>query len=94
MPEEDKRREREAYWRQRMKDARTVYLHAKAQDVGMMEELKGGFIAPADGSFAVAKARRAEALALYDLDRIMRLWADLVARGIMPPPDEDEKLVV
>ena len=56
--------------------------------------LERSHMSTADGSFAVASARRAEALALADLKRTMQVYADLVVKGKLPPPDEDEKLLV
>jgi len=88
------RQQLEEYWRKRVQRARAVYVNARAQHTGATNELGQGLIAPADGSFAVASARRAEALALHELERTMWIYADLVANGKLPPPDEDEKLLV
>ena len=87
------RRKLEEHWRQRVMNARAVYVSAYAQHARMVEELGHGTVAPADGSFAVAAARRAEAWARHELTRTMRVYADLVVKGIMPP-DEDEKLLI
>ena len=87
-------RELKAYWRQRIKDARAVYLHATLQHTRMVEELGQGLVGPSDGAFAVAQARRAKAWASCELTRTMTIYAALAVKGIVPPPEEDEKLIV
>ena len=95
MPQVDQdRRKLEEQWRRRVTNARTVYLYASAQHMRMLEELGHGNVAPADGSFAVAAARRAEAWARHELARTMQVYANLVVKGITPPPDEDESLLL
>jgi hypothetical protein len=81
------------HWQQRVRHARAVYLYARAQHALMVEESGRGTIAPADGSFAVAAARRAKAWALHELRRTMQVYANLVFKGVAPPPDEDEQLL-
>ena len=93
MPRYQTRQELETYWRLRVKRTREVYLCASLQHMLMREELRRGQIALADGSFAVAQARRAEALAISELTRTMQVYADLVVKGIVPSADEDEKLI-
>ena len=80
------RRELEECWRQRVKNARASYDRASARHKRMLKEL--AHMAPADGLFAVAQARREEVLALKELTRTTRLSADLVLNGKMPPRDE------
>jgi hypothetical protein len=46
----------------------------------MVEEL--AHMAPGDGSFAVASARRAEALALHELTRTMKVYADVMVKHV------------
>lgn len=87
------RKELEDQWRQRVDNARAVYFRANAQHKRMVEELGHGQIQPADGSFAVASARRAEAWALSEFTRTMRVYSDLVVNGIIPPSDDDQKLI-
>jgi hypothetical protein len=93
-PHSKSRRELEDDWRQRVISARNVYLCASAQHMRAVEELGHGHMTPSDGSFAVASARRAEAWARHELTRTMHLYADLVVKGIAPPLDEDEKLLI
>jgi len=88
------RQELEEYWGKRVMNARNVQVCAIAQHMRAVEELGHGHVAPADGSFAVASARRAEAWAQHELSRTMHLYADLVVKGIAPPLDEDEKLLI
>jgi predicted TIM-barrel enzyme len=58
----------------------SVYMCAGAQRMRMVEEL--AHMAPADGSFAVASARRAEALALHELTRTMKVYADVMVKHV------------
>ena len=58
----------------------------------MIREFRSGLIHPDDGAFAIAHARRAEALALNELSRIVRIYVDLVIDGKVPPQYDDEAL--
>lgn len=79
-----RRWELEEQWRQRVKAARGAYIHVSVQYVRMVKELGHGQIPPTDGCFAVASARRAEAWALNEFKRIMRVYTDLVLNGSIP----------
>jgi len=86
------RQAREAYWRQRMKDARALYLQTSQQHTSMVKELRYGLIAAADGAYAVASARRAEALASNQYARVMYAYM-MTLLGKIVVEDEDEELL-
>ena len=50
----------------------------------------GRNMAPADGAFAAASARRAEALALKEYTYTMKRYTDLMVSGFVLPHDADE----
>ena len=78
-----------------MTAACAVYMQIAEQHTRMIREIAYGLVAPEDGCFAVSRARRSEALALDQLARAMRVYADLVLRGQIPPPhDDDEELLI
>jgi hypothetical protein len=80
------------HWRRRVKQARSLYLQASEQRNRMMVELGHSAIPFQDGSFAIAKARRAEAAALSEYHRIMAIYKNALA-GETSPLDEDEELL-
>ena len=82
----------EAYWRQRVEDAQVLYFQASQHHTEMVEELRRGLIIPGDGAFAIASARRAEALARNQYARIMHIYR-LTLQGKIVVPDEDEELL-
>jgi len=82
----------EAYWRQRVRCARVLYLQASQHHTRMVEELGRGPITAGDGAFAIASARRAEALARNQYARLMRIYG-MTLQGEIVVPDEDEELL-
>jgi hypothetical protein len=85
--------ELEALWQAKVQRAHARYRQTSTQLSRMTDELKRRPIEEPDGSFAVAKARRAEAAALYELSRTVLVYANLVFRGEIPSPDDDETLM-
>lgn len=75
-----------ANWRKRVKDARSVYLQACEQHRRMNQELGHGAIPFQDGSFAIAKARRAEASALSEYRRAVAIYKSVLT-GKNPPAE-------
>jgi hypothetical protein len=70
--------------RNQVKEARSVYFQSFGQHKRMMEELGHSEIPFQDGSFAIAKARRAEATALSEYRRVLALYKN-VLMGEKPP---------
>ena len=88
-------KEIEAEWLKRLEDAHAHYSHAVEYHQRMVEELDQWLTEDVDGSFAVAKAKRAMALALNEVVRCQEILVDLVLRKNMPPQDvDDEKLLI
>ena len=85
--------ELEAYWYGRVRQAHRRYLDALERHSAMADEMSRRSTREPDGSFVVAKARRAEAWARHEFARVTNIYSDLVARGIMPPKDADEELI-
>lgn len=84
------RQELGEYWRMRVMSTGEAYVCVITQHERMVEEL--GQTASADGAFAIASARRAEALAFNELAHTLRAYADFGYKGT-PPPDDDERLI-
>jgi hypothetical protein len=59
----------------------------------MAGELRHGAIPIQDGSFAIAKARRAESATLSEYHRVMAIYKK-VLMGEAPPLDHDEGLLL
>jgi hypothetical protein len=81
------------HWRRRVREARSVYLNASQQHKRMTEELGHSAIPFHDGSFAIAKARRAEAAALSEYHRLMAIYKNVVL-GETSPLGHDEGLLL
>jgi len=77
-----------------MKDARAVFLQVCDQRRRLAEQVNQNLFAAADGSLALAKATRAEAWALQEVERTTRIYEDLVSKGKTPPQDEDEQTLL
>jgi len=86
-------KELEALWRFRLRQAHRYHGDAIEHHRVMADELSKRSSAEPDGSFAVAKAMRAEAWARHELNRITHIYSDLLVRRIMPPQDDDEGLI-
>jgi hypothetical protein len=82
----------EAHWRARVREAQAHYRDAFEQHRRMLEELDQALIEPADGSFAVAEARRGMALALDQLVRSQKILVDLIQRRTVAPSDDDPQI--
>jgi len=80
----------EAHWQVRVRQAQRRYLEAVERHSAMADELARRSPVEPDGSFAVAKARRAEAWARHELARATHIYSDLVVRRIQPPQDDDD----
>lgn len=80
----------EQYWRQRLK-AHRAYLSACEQHKRMVEEMIKGGISIPDGSFAIAKARRAESAALSEYRRLVGIYKRAVLGQDVPLGDNDAK---
>ena len=85
------RRELEEFWLFRVRDARTHYQQAAEQRQRMVEELNQKLIPYTDGSFAIARARRAESTALADWGRVLSIYTDLLFKGKVPPPEDGDR---
>lgn len=85
------RRELEKFWLFRVKDAQTHYQQAAEQRQRMVEELNQKLISYTDGSFAIARARRAESTALADWGRVLSIYTDLLVKGKIPPPEDGDQ---
>jgi hypothetical protein len=85
------RRELEEFWLFRVRDARTHYQQAAEQRQRMVEELNQKLIPYTDGSFAIARARRAESTALADWGRVLSIYTDLLVKGKIPPPEDGDR---
>jgi hypothetical protein len=84
----------EQEWFARVREAQANYKQAVEQNQRMVDESDQALIESADGSFAVAKARRAMALALNEVVRCQQVLEKLVLCQEMPPPDDDERLLI
>ena len=58
----------------------------------MAEELALKLVAPADGTFAVANARKSEAKALVEYGRVLKIYEDLLVNGKIPPAEDGDDL--
>jgi hypothetical protein len=85
------RRELEEFWLFRVRDAHTHYQQAAEQRQRMVKELNQKLIPYADGSFAIARARRAESTALADCGRVLSIYTDLLVKGKVPPPKDGDR---
>jgi|SRR5215472_17102867 len=86
-------KELEAYWRARVRQAHRRYRDAVERNGRTADELGQRSSEEPNGSFAVAKAMRAEAWARRELVRVTHIYSDLVVRHITPPPDDGEGLI-
>ena len=77
-----------------MQAAQARYQQAVEHQKRMMEELDQELLPRVDGSFAIAQARRAAALARNEVVRLLTAYIHLAVRGEMPPPDDDERLLI
>ena len=84
------RRELEEFWLFKVRDARTHYQKAAEQRQRMVEELNQKLIPYTDGSFAIARARRAESTALADWARVLSIYTDLLVKGKIPPTEDGD----
>ena len=89
----DNRLQQIQLWQAKLLSAQLRFHQAVRQHSRMVAEFREGAVAPADGAFAVASARRAMALARADCIRILGIYKDLVVRGIQPPVDEEDSLL-
>ena len=78
----------EGLWRQRVENAKLRVDFAQNRVKEVHREFPAPDIPPADGDFAFQKAIDAENAALREFDRVLRIFTDLVVRGIIP--DESE----
>jgi hypothetical protein len=78
------RRELEDVWRERLSEALQRYQVAKL-DTSTALFLSRQDIPQPDGQFAFRKAQRAEAMALAEYKRVMKIFNDLVIDGKVPP---------
>jgi hypothetical protein len=84
------RQELEALWRSRVTDAklRVDFAHLYLKEV--QGDIAADAVPMADGNFAFQKALLAENFALAEYNRVLRIYTDLIAHGIIP--DEDDWL--
>jgi len=84
----------EEHWRRCLVRAQSHYRQAFEQHLRMVAEMDEAQIEPADGAFAIAKARRAMALALDEVVCCQKTLVNLVLNGELPPPGADEKILL
>ena len=76
-------------WQEKVHHAQGRYLQATMRHIRMAAEVRLGQSEGSEGEYAVARARRAVAVALCALARTIQIYCDLVLRGIVPPDDDD-----
>ena len=81
------RREVQEIWFSRLKHAHTQYCRASEQHRRMIEKLNQKMTSHSDGTFAIASARKAEALAVSEYLQTLLTYRTLVVNGT-PPLDK------
>ena len=80
----------EERWRAKLRESRDRYYDLAGQCSQLCEEVKDGMVPYPDGSFALARARRATSTALSEYRRVAEIYAKLVVSGNIPEPDDNE----
>jgi|SRR5215472_7057780 len=78
----------ERLWLRKAQAALARYRLAEKEHYRTAEELALKLVAPSDGAFAAASARKVEAIALAEYEHVIRIYTDLVVNGKIPSPDD------
>ena len=78
------RRALEDHWRDRLKDAKTRLEFARSYLREVQQDYQSGALPSPDGSYAYQRAVRAEAAALAEYVRVLRIFSELAMDGKIP----------
>lgn len=85
------RRQLERAWFDKVKDAAAVYRRAAEQHRQFASECSGDLSWRIDGSYLIARARRAESTALAQYRRVLRIYTDLLIKRRAPASLDDRQ---
>ena len=75
----------EDYWRSRVQAAQARYQQLALTVEALQEDV--------EGSLAKSRVRRSMAWARHEVVRTLNIYVKLAARGEMPPPEDDARLM-
>jgi hypothetical protein len=81
------RRDLEALWKERTRDARRLYRIAQAECERVRQEQHGGSAPSQDAHRAISIALQIENAALAEYSRVLKIFTDLTVSGKMPPAE-------